>query len=134
MSNGFFNYNHIRLKFTSSSPVKSRLKKRSHNRHKSFNPDLTHHNKDNLPTQSHKSWLKTTSQISFSNKTIIKWEKKRTTHPCIKWNQRISIRNKIGCKIWIRTSLVSGMILNRFNKFCSKRLMKVSKISKMSLK
>lgn len=131
MFNGFFNCNLIRLKFISSNPVKSRLKKKSLNIHKNFNPDITHNNKDNFLTQSHKSWLKTISQILSIKKINIKLDKEKTTHQCIKWNQRHSINNKIGWKIWIRTSSVLGMTHSEYKKFYSKNLIRVSKMNKM---
>ena len=132
MFNGFFNYNRIRLKFTSSNPVKLRPKKKSHSTHKNSNPDITHNSKDNFPIPSHKSWLKTISQILPIKKINIKLDKEKTTHQCIKWNQRHSINNKIGWKIWIRTSSVLGMTHSEYKKFYSKNHIRVKKMNKIS--
>ena len=96
MCNGYFNYNHIKWKFTSSNPVKSKLKRKIHKKIKNFNQDFIN-NKDNIFILSIKLWLKTIKLI-LSNK-IIQLDKRKTIRQCIKWDQKHSIMIRIGGRI-----------------------------------
>ena len=126
MFNGYFNYNHIKWKFTSSNPVKSKPKRKIHKTLKNSNQDFIN-NKGNIFILSIKLWLKTIKLI-LSNQNFLQ-DKRKTIRQCNKWDQKHSIRIRIGGRIWIRTSLALVMTLNKFHKLpCNKKYNNVSKI------
>lgn len=131
MCSGYCNFSRIKLKFTNSSLAKLKLKKMIIKIHKNSNSDFILNIKNNLSAPSHKLLPKTYKMISFSIK-IIQSDKGKTTLQCIKWNQNNSIRIVAGWKIWIRTSSVLVMTLNKYLKPCNKRCNKVNKTCKIN--